>query len=189
MKNIINRAVALALFSLAFGVSLGHAQGNAGKSAPPDEAVPDVPDVIQVPAGEKVVLFARGAGSQIYTCQEGKDHVLAWILKGPDAELKDRNDKVIGQHFAGPSWKLKDGSEVTGKATAKVDALDTDSVPWLLVSVVNHSGNGLLSSVNFIQRLHTHGGQPPAEGCDKAHPEAETKSSYSADYYFYAPAK
>ena len=34
-----------------------------------------------------------------------------------------------------------------------------------------------------------HGGQAPAEGCDAAHKDAENKSSYTADYYFYAPAK
>ena len=38
-----------------------------------------------------------------------------------------------------------------------------------------------------IQRVHTHGGKAPAEGCDAAHNGAETKSSYTADYYFYAP--
>jgi hypothetical protein len=54
---------------------------------------------------------------------------------------------------------------------------------------VSHAGNGLLTNVTTIQRVHTHGGQPPAEGCDAAHRDAETKSSYTADYYFYAPAK
>jgi hypothetical protein len=84
---------------------------------------------------------------------------------------------------------LTDGSEVIGKAAAHVDALDPDSIAWLLVKVVSHSGNGLLGNVTTIQRVHTKGGQPPAEGCDAAHRDAETKSSYSADYYFYAPAK
>jgi len=84
---------------------------------------------------------------------------------------------------------LKDSSEVTGKATAKVNSLDPDSIPWLLVTVVSHAGSGQLSGVTTIQRVHTHGGQPPADGCDAAHSGAETKSSYSADYYFYAPAK
>jgi hypothetical protein len=150
------------------------------------ESAPDVPDAIQVPAGETVVLFARGVGSQIYSClaAEGK---FSWTLKGPDAELKDRKDKVIGQHSAGPTWKLKDGSEVTGKATAHVDALDADSVPWLLVNVVSHAGNGALSKVTTIQRVHTHGGKPPADGCDAEHVNVETKSSYTADYYFFAP--
>jgi len=70
-----------------------------------------------------------------------------------------------------------------------VDAIDPGSIPWLLVKVVSHSGNGQLSSVTSIQRVHTHGGQAPAEGCDEAHKNAETKSGYTADYYFFAPAK
>ena len=101
MKNVINFAAVLVLFPLSWGISLVHAQANTEKAATNNESTPDAPDAIQVPAGEKVVLFARGVGSQIYTCQEGKDHKLAWILNAPDAELKDRNDKVIGQHFAG----------------------------------------------------------------------------------------
>ena len=160
------------------------AQSAAGKDAPPD-----VPDAIQVPASEEVVLYTHATGSQIYTCQAGADGKFNWILKAPDAELHDRKDKVIGHHSAGPSWKLTDGSEVIGKAAAHVDALDPDSIAWLLVKVVSHSGNGLLGNVTTIQRVHTKGGQPPAEGCDAAHRDAETKSSYSADYYFYAPAK
>ena len=159
------------------------------QDVPQQETAPDVPDAIQAPAGEEVVLLAHATGSQIYTCQAAADGKFAWTLKAPDAELHDRKDKIIGQHSAGPSWKLKDGSEVTGKAVAHVDSLDGQSVPWLLVKVVSHSGSGLLSRVTSIQRVRTHGGQPPAEGCDAAHANAETKSSYSADYYFYAPAK
>jgi hypothetical protein len=84
---------------------------------------------------------------------------------------------------------LTDGSEVTGKAAAHVDSLDPGSIPWLLVNVVSHAGSGQLSNVTTIQRVRTHGGQPPAQGCDAAHVNTETKSSYNADYYFYAPAK
>ena len=73
--------------------------------------------------------------------------------------------------------------------TNDVDALDPASVPWLLLNVVSHAGNGALSKVTTIQRVHTRGGQPPAEGCDAAHVNAETKSSYTADYYFYAGGK
>jgi len=159
------------------------------QSAAQNEPAPDVPDAIQVPAGQQVVLYAHATGSQIYTCQAAADGKFAWTLKGPDAELHDRKDKVIGHHSAGPTWKLTDGSEVTGKATAHVDSLDEGSVPWLLVNVVSHAGNGQLSNVTTIQRVRTHGGQPPAHGCDAAHVNTETKSNYSADYYFYAPAK
>jgi hypothetical protein len=156
---------------------------------PPQESAPDVPDAIQVPAGEQVLLFTHASGSQVYTCQAGADGKFAWTLKGPEAELKDRKDKVIGQHSAGPTWTLKDSSAVTGKAVAHVDSLDPDSVPWLLVEVVGHSGKGQLSSVTHIQRVHTHGGKAPAESCDAAHVNAESKSSYTADYYFFAPGK
>jgi hypothetical protein len=159
------------------------------KDAPVKESPPDVPDAIQVPAGEEVVLYAHATGSQIYTCQAAADGKFSWTLKAPEAELHDRKDKVIGQHSAGPSWKLKDGSEVTGKAAARVDALDAGSIPWLLVKAVSHAGSGQLASVTSIQRVHTHGGQAPAEGCDELHKGAESKSSYTADYYFYAPAK
>lgn len=157
---------------------------NAQKIPPPE-----VPNAIQAPAGEEVVLLAHASGSQIYTCHAGADGKFAWTLKAPDAELKDQNGKVIGSHSAGPTWKLNDGSEVTGKPSAHVDSPDSDSIAWLLGSAVGHSGKGLLTTVTTIQRVHTHGGKAPSAGCDEVHRDAETKSSYTADYYFYAPAK
>ncbi|HVI07278.1 MAG TPA: DUF3455 domain-containing protein [Candidatus Binatia bacterium] len=161
----------------------------AAQSTPAKETPADVPDRIQAPAGEEVVLWAHAKGSQIYTCQAGADGKLNWTLKAPEAELYDRKDKVIGEHSAGPTWKLKDGSEVTGKMAAKVDSLDPESIPWLLVNVATNSGKGALAKATTIQRVHTHGGQPSAEGCDEAHKGAESKVAYTADYYFYAPAK
>jgi Protein of unknown function (DUF3455) len=162
--------------------------GSVLATAQVKDAPPQVPEVIRAPAGVEVALSVRASGWQIYTCKAGADGKLSWTLKAPEAELRDQGGKVIGQHFAGPTWKLKDGSAVTGKATAHADSPDADSVPWLLVTVTSHSGNGLLDNVTTIQRIHTHGGKAPAEGCDAAHPDAETKSSYTADYYFYAPA-
>jgi hypothetical protein len=161
----------------------------AQKDATAKESGPDVPDAIAVPAGLEPVLFVHAKGSQIYTCTAGADGKFSWTLKGPDAELKDRKDKVIGQHLAGPTWKLKDGSEVTGQAAAHVDSLDPDSIPWLLLNVVNNSGKGQLANVTAIQRVHTHCGKPANDPCDQSHKDAETKSDYTADYYFFAPVK
>ena len=70
-----------------------------------------------------------------------------------------------------------------------MDSLDPDSIPWLLVNVVNNSKKGALADVTTIQRVHTHGGKPGNDPCDGSHKDAETKSSYSADYYFFAPVK
>ena len=149
---------------------------------------PDVPEKIQAPAGEQLVLKVHASGSQIYTCQQGTDGKFAWTLKAPEAELRDDKGQIVGSHYAGPTWKHNDGSEIKGKAVARVDSPDANSIPWLLVTVIGHSGNGVLSSVTSIQRIHTKGGQPPASACD-ASSNAEMKSSYTADYYFYAPAK
>jgi Protein of unknown function (DUF3455) len=162
---------------------------SAQNDAPAKESAPDVPDAIAVPAGLDPVLFVHASGSQIYTCAATPDGKFAWTLKAPDADLKDRKDKVIGQHSAGPTWTLKDGSEVKGKAAAHVDSLDSESVPWLLVDVTTNSGKGALANVTKIQRVHTHGGMPPDYGCDASHKGDETKSKYTADYYFFGPAK
>jgi hypothetical protein len=169
---------------IVFLPSLGIAQNDTQK-----ESAPDVPDAIQAPANEEVILYAHASGSQIYACTTDDSGKFSWTLKAPEAELHDRDDKVIGQHSAGPSWKLKDSSEVTGKKVGSVDSLDSDSIPWLLLSAISHSGKGRLANVTSIQRVHTHGGKAPADGCDESHEGTETKSSYSADYFFYAPSK
>jgi hypothetical protein len=151
---------------------------------------PDVPDKIKAPTGEVVVLQAHASGSQIYVCQPGSDGKLAWTLKAPEAELHDQQGATIGRHYAGPTWKDNDGSEVTGKALARVDSPDADSIPWLLIIVTGHSGNGVLGQVTTIQRIHTKGGlAPPASECNTSKQNTEVKIPYTADYYFYAPAK
>ena len=160
------------------------------------QQAPDVPDKIKAPGGEKVVFVAHATGYQLYVCQPSADGKLGWTLKAPEAELKDDQGNVIGHHFAGvighhsvgPHWKHKDGSEITGKMAARADAPD-GSIPWLLLSVTGHSGQGVLSEVTSIQRVNTKGGQPPSGGCESGKEGTEAKSSYTADYYFFAPAK
>jgi hypothetical protein len=187
MRTSVLAAIAIVGMTVLFSlIPLASAQA---KDAPQQESAPDVPDAIAIPEGLQPVLFVRASGSQIYTCQADSEGKYSWTLKAPDAELKDRKDKVIGQHTAGPTWKLKDGSEVTGKAIGHVESLDSDSIPWLLVDVINNSGKGALSKVTKIQRVHTHGGKPGNDPCDESHKGAETKSAYTADYYFYAPGK
>jgi hypothetical protein len=171
----MNPSAAAALLAL---LSVGAAQ-----HTPP----PDVPENLQVPAGQQLILQAHATGSQIYVCQAGPDQKLAWIFKAPEATLLDSHGREIGRHYAGPTWKHKDGSEVTGKVAAKHDAPQPDSIPWLLLSASTHTGEGIFSRVAFIQRLHTKGGQPPSSGCDDSKRGSELKIPYSADYYFYAP--
>jgi Protein of unknown function (DUF3455) len=146
-----------------------------------------VPQQLQPAANEQVLLQVHAKGDQVYTCQ-GDGAQFTWTLKAPDARLFDKDGKSFGKHFAGPSWEANDGSRVTGKAVANVPSPDPDSIPWLLVTIVAHSGNdGALSRATTIQRVNTKGGKAPTAGCDAAHSGQETRAAYSADYVFYAP--
>jgi hypothetical protein len=156
----------------------------AAAGAPPDVAQ------LSAPAGAKLVLQAHATGAQIYSCRAGTDGSFQWALKAPDADLHDKKGAVIGHHFAGPTWKHQDGSEVTGKASAHVDSPDADAIPWLLVAATGHTGEGVFARVTAIQRVHTKGGKPSAAApCDASKDGTETRSTYSADYLFYAAAK
>jgi Protein of unknown function (DUF3455) len=153
-------------------------------------ARPEVPESLRAPAGEEVILKAEATGVQIYVCQAGADKNFAWVLKAPEAELADAAGKKIAHHFAGPTWKHIDGSEVTGKVIAKQDAPKPGAIPWLLLAAASHTGEGIFSRVTSIQRIHTQGGLPPkANTCDASANGKESRSPYSADYYFYAPAR
>ena len=60
----------------------------------------------------------------------------------------------------------------------------------LLLTAAGHAGKGKLAEVTSIQRVHTMGGQPPAAAeCNASKTNTEARSSYTADYYFYAPGK
>jgi Protein of unknown function (DUF3455) len=153
-------------------------------------ARPDVPENLRAPVGEEVILSAQATGVQIYVCQAGAEEKFSWVLKAPEADLADATGKKIARHFGGPTWKHVDGSEVTGKVIAKQDAPKPDAIPWLLLAAASHTGEGIFSRVTSIQRIHTQGGLPPnANTCDASANGKESRSAYSADYYFYAPGR
>ena len=179
MRGAMKTVTAVAAFLLA--AIVGAAQS---------VVAPEVPVDLSVPAGEKVFIHAHAKGVQIYSCSAGADGKYAWVLKAPKAELFDEQGKVIGEHFAGPTWRLKDGSEVIGKMVAKHDAPKAGAIPWLLATVTGHKGMGALEVVTTIQRVNTEGGMAdPAKTCDASKSETEIESAYSADYYFYAPKR
>jgi Protein of unknown function (DUF3455) len=149
-------------------------------------AAQDIPQQLQPPVGEELLFQVHAKGDQIYICKSDAAQ-FAWTLEAPDAQLFDKSGKPFGKHFAGPSWEANDGSRVTGKAVANSPSLDSDSIPWLLVTILSHEGSGVLSRVTTIQRLNTRGGTAPASGCDASHVGQEVRVPYSADYRFYAP--
>jgi hypothetical protein len=140
-----------------------------------------IPDAVAA-KGEAVVLTVHAEGAQVYDCRAGDGGKLAWALREPVATLME-NGKTIGRHFAGPTWELADGSQVTGKiatATRAAGATPKD-VPWLKLDAANVQGAGPFTGVTAIQRINTQGGQ--FEGaCDKA--GATFAVPYAADYVF-----
>ena len=174
MPNITREVMTVTLLvaaGLVFTFSLGAQQ---------------VPQQIQPPATEHLLLQVHAKGDQVYTCKSDAEQ-FTWTLKAPDAQLFNKDGKTFGKHFAGPSWESTDGSRVTGKAVANAPSADADSIPWLLINIISHEGSGVLSSASSIQRLNTKGGKAPASGCDSAHLGKEIRVPYSADYLFYAP--
>lgn len=139
-----------------------------------------VPPNLQPPAGQALQFHAHATGDQVYSCDGS-----AWTLSGPDAKLFDASGREAGSHFAGPTWKWSDGSSVTGRPVANATP-DPQSIPWLLVTATGHAGQGRMANISSIQRLHTVGGKPPAAGCDAAHKGNQSRSHYTADYYFFA---
>jgi hypothetical protein len=170
----------------SFWLAMGVAAAASAQGLPSAQ----IPNSIRAPAGEELVLQAHGSGVQIYVCRKASDGKARWALKAPDAVLLDRKGAVIIHHYAGPTWKHKDGSTVTGKAVAHADSPDSGSIPWLLIAATGHSGSGILANVTSVQRIDTKGGQPPAAAtCDGSKVGSEAHSAYSAEYYFYAPAR
>ena len=169
------RAFASALLPLAAGLILSLSA-----------SAQQVPKELQPPSNEQLLMQVHAKGYQIYTCKADGSR-FAWTLEAPDAQLFDKSGKAFGKHFAGPSWEANDGSRVTGKAVANVPSPNPESIPWLLVSVVSHDGEGVLARVTSIQRINTKGGKAPASGCVAPHVNQESRIPYSADYVFFGP--
>jgi len=156
---------------------------------------PPVPPALEPPAGATIKAHAHAEGAQIYTCTASGGTsaaggagatTYAWVLKAPDAKLYDASGTQVGTHGAGPSWTWRDGSVANGAKVAELNAPVADAIAWLLLRVTSTTGTGILSDATYVQRLNTAGGKAPATGCDATTAGTDTRSGYSADYYFYS---
>jgi len=140
------------------------------------------------PAHASLLFDAQADGVQIYAC-ETADMGPEWVFKAPEASLFDAEGRQIGTHFAGPSWKLADGSEVTAAPVEKLDAPVSGAIPWLLLEVKTKRGSGRFAAVATIRRANTKGGAAPTTGCDASHVGEQVRMRYSATYQFFGSAK
>jgi hypothetical protein len=142
-----------------------------------------VPDRIQPPAGNTPFLLAHAAGVQVYTCTSTPEGP-KWQFTEPKAVLYGDHGQILGTHYAGPTWELKDGSQVKG---ARVDGVTVDpkAIPWLLLKATPITP-GTLAPTTYIQRLATQGGlEPSAATCRTATVGKEQWVPYTADYRFF----
>jgi hypothetical protein len=150
-----------------------------------DHRAPDVPAVLQVPAGNKVSFHAYAVGVQIYgaTNSPTAPTQLVWVFRAPEAVLfaDDEGNGEIGIHYAGPTWESESGSKVVGRVVTNAPAANT--IPWLLLQARSTEGPGPLEGTTYIQRVNTTGGLAPATAPAQAGQEARVP--YTAEYYFF----
>jgi hypothetical protein len=108
------------------------------------------------PQGSAPLLEVVVDGVQIYTC-EAKGSLFQWTFTAPEANLFDKQGRQIGTHFAGPIWKMADGSAIVGEFVTKADAPEKDAIQWLLLRTKAHEGQGILADAAFIRRTETKG--------------------------------
>jgi len=175
--------------NIILGASLlyGCASTDSPHQQQPVEAPDNVPAVLSVQASQTLMLVAKVSGVQIYECGVDRNNAAGytWNFKAPEADLFDTRGRMIGKHYAGPTWEASDGSKVIGQFKASDKGSDTNAIPWLLLNAKSNSGRGLFEQTTSIQRLNTGGGKAPADGCDRTHLGNDARVPYTAQYYFY----
>src|SRR5262249_6494449 len=91
-------------------------------------------------------LAAHAVRVQSYRCEGTTPSFVA-----RRADLHGDNGKRIAIHFAGPTWKARDGSRVTGGVADR-------SIPWLLLAATSTTSGpdgDRLTHTTYVQRLAT----------------------------------
>jgi hypothetical protein len=167
-----------------------HAQAGNSPIKPPD-----VPSIIQVPAGNQPFRVAHAVGTQNYVCLSTGWASTAY---GPQATLFNEDGEQILTHFliaspAGsdatfPAWQDSRDTSIVWASAVK-DARytpDPTAIAWLLLKVVDTApgptGGDKMLGTTYIQRVNTTGGLIPTRTCN---PGDKALVPYTADYYFY----
>jgi len=167
---------------MAFAMGVGILIGMSGFLVNADQTG------VAPPQGSAPLLEVVADGVQIYTC-ETKGSLFQWSFKAAEANLFDKQGRQIGTHFAGPTWRIADGSAIVGEVVAKADAPERGAIEWLLLRAKAHEGQGVLGEAAFIRRTDTKGGIAPTAGCDANHVAEQVRMRYSAVYQFFSAPK
>jgi hypothetical protein len=148
---------------------------------------PEVPAILEVPAGNEVSKHVYADGVQVYRSTQTSPGVFAWVFKEPIATLYNNAgfSGEAGTHYAGPTWESNSGSKVVG-VRLQGATVDPNAIPWLLLGAVTSSGPGIFLGTTYIQRVNTVGGKAPTSPVANAgNVGQEIQVPYTAEYYFY----
>jgi hypothetical protein len=168
------------LTAVLAGATLLLAATNAGSAK---DGVVEVPAALN-PNKLSVFRAVSALGVQVYACTRNPAGATGWVLKGPDAQLFDAQGKLVGKHYAGPTWEDVDGSKLVGAVKTTLPASVDRAIPWLLLDAKSHEGSGAFTEAQAIVRMETTGGSAPSDGCDEARTGREVRVPYTAIYVF-----
>ncbi len=143
-----------------------------------------IPPALRAAANEKSTLTLPAIGVQIYECRAsaGKHE---WAFVAPEADLFDTNKRLVGKHYAGPTWELADCSKTMGALKNRADASAPGAIPWLLLSAKSTGLAGALEKVTSLQRVNTVGGIAPSAACGAGNVGEKARVPYTADYIYF----
>jgi hypothetical protein len=159
----------------------------ASANAQPNEDQKGLPALIQVAAGNTLVLETSAEGKITYECSKEKDPLTTykWVMAGPSAVLKNKDGKKVGEYSGPPArWASEDGSFVTGSQVA-ISRNGDKNIPFQLVKADVSGGLGVMTTVSYVQRVNTKGGVAPSKKCSADNAGEKAEVDYKADYKFW----
>jgi len=166
---------------LALGLALAGLPAVAAISEPPGLAA-----AIRATADEEPAFVLSASGAHVYQCKATPNdpNAYAWYFTAPDATLSE-GSRTVGTHKTVNLWESNsDRSSVAGVVKSSQSA-GANNLPWTLYRAQPIGTSGMFAGVTSIQRVNTSGGAAPSTGCAAANAGAETRSNFTADYYFY----
>jgi hypothetical protein len=193
MKRIFSSLVVILSVGCAMPPSQGpQALGTSQEALSNDQCPQGLPASLVPGADQALFRIYPAEGVQIYRCLAQANGTYAWVFDAPDALLLSNDDwdddgerRILGHHYAGPTWEYKDRSTVVGAKVAAA-TVDPTAIPWLLLNAVSHGPTaGVFTDVTSVQRLETAGGLAPTSGCDATTVNAAARVPYTATYFMY----
>jgi hypothetical protein len=199
VSSQMRRRMLFLMGAIIFALTLTVSQSQLAQAGSAPITPPDVPPIIQVPAGNEPFRVAHAVGTQDYVCLSTGWATAAY---GPQATLFNQDNEQVLTHFLSaypvgsasffPTWQdSRDTSTVWANAVQDAKYTpDPTAIAWLLLKVVGQAvgptGGEKMTITTYIQRVNTTGGLKPTISCKEGD---KYLVPYTADYYFYKAAK